>query len=192
MIGHTYDQLCHSFVQEELKRTGVPEGMPSNFEKPLPQDVLKTLSYGIDFEKIMEVNDDEESEPPLTPTSIKCSKDCRNSVEYGLDNFEGCSNLSSKYLEKNDNIGSSPFLDSLSEAVYEDKTSASDTIDKLRISCSVGQFSEKVNALILMVSLPNSTPTKSQQGQKNIAGDLESLYVCESEVEMEGGKCYQV
>lgn len=176
--AHSDVKMVQSLIpiwEEELKRTGVHEGMPSNFEKPLPQDVLKTLSYGIDFEKFMEVNDDEESEPPLTPTSIKCSKDCRNSVEYGLDNFEGCSNLSSKYLEKSDNIGSSPFLDSLSEAVYEDKTSASDTIDKLRISCSVGQFSEKASdedALRLLKWLASSEAAEDLNSDDELGREI--------------------
>ncbi|XP_073158485.1 DNA polymerase zeta catalytic subunit isoform X2 [Henckelia pumila] len=116
---HSDVKMVQSLIpiwEEEFERTGVPEAVPPNSEKPLPRDVLKTLSY-----------------------------DCRNLVDYGLDHFEGCINLSSKHLKQSDNIGSSSLLESLSEAVYEDKTSASEAIDKLRMSCSAGQLSEKTS-----------------------------------------------
>ncbi|XP_073038938.1 DNA polymerase zeta catalytic subunit isoform X2 [Primulina eburnea] len=173
--AHADVKMVQSLIpiwEEELERTGVPESMPSNSEKPLPQDVLKTLSCGIDFEIFMEVNDDEGSEPPLTPTSIKCSTDCRNLVEHGLENFEGCSNLSSKYLEKSDNVGSSSIFDSSSEAVYEDKTCASDAIDKPRISYSLGQLSEKASdedALRLLKWLASSQAAEDINSDDELA-----------------------
>ncbi|KZV47318.1 DNA polymerase zeta catalytic subunit-like [Dorcoceras hygrometricum] len=173
--AHSDVKMVQSLIpiwEEEVERTGVPEVMLPNSEKPLPQDVLKTLSYGIDSEMSMEVNDNEGRETPLSPSSIKCSTDCINLVDYGLNNFDGSSNLSSKQLNKSDNNGSSSLLDSSAEAVYENKTVASDTIDKLRFSCSMGQLNEKTSdddALRLLKWLASSQAAEDINSDDELA-----------------------
>lgn len=81
--------------------------------KPLPQDVLRTLSDGVELGDILrKVSND--AAKSLSPEPTKYSSYCQNLAELGHVNIEDSSNEYSKYLKASDNIGTLLLLDSSS------------------------------------------------------------------------------
>ncbi|XP_022897924.1 DNA polymerase zeta catalytic subunit isoform X3 [Olea europaea var. sylvestris] len=101
-------------IWEEFERTGMHEtAIAPNPGKPLPQDVLRTLSDGVELGDILrKVSND--AAKSLSPEPTKYSSYCQNLAELGHVNIEDSSNESSKYLKASDNIGTLLLLDSSS------------------------------------------------------------------------------
>ncbi|GFP93756.1 DNA polymerase zeta catalytic subunit [Phtheirospermum japonicum] len=143
---HSEVKMVQSLIpiwEEEYERNGVPEAIPPDSEKPLPQDVLKILSDGIDFENFMEARTEAGNWSLLTPQSTESSKVCGDLIDSEFANVENNNDLPSKYLKASDRIGSllssdTPFRNDAAE------TNDIDAADQLQISSIIGPSTAKV------------------------------------------------
>lgn len=137
----------------------MPEPVPSYSVKPIPQDVLRILSDRIEFEKFMEVENNAESWPLLTPESIKSSEGCGDLVDDRIANLENSSHLPSKYLKASDKIGSLLLLDSVFQNADAAETNESDAADQLQVSVSMEPSSAKVRTMFSQLGEQKFTHT---------------------------------
>ncbi|KAK6143919.1 hypothetical protein DH2020_024267 [Rehmannia glutinosa] len=160
--AHSELKMVQSLIpiwEEEYDRNGVPEAIPPDSEKPLPQDVLRILSDGVEFEKFMEVRNETENWSLLTPESIESAKVCGDLVGSGIANLENNNDLPSKYLKASDRIGSLLSLGSPFQNVDARGTNDIDAADELQISCTMGPSTAKAtdeDALRLLKWLASS------------------------------------
>lgn len=113
-------------------------------EKPLPEDVLRNLSDGVEFEKFMEVRNDSEKRSLLTPESVKSSTVCGDFVDSGIANLEESNHLPSNYLKANNKIESLMLSDSPFQKVDAAETNEIDAAGQLPISGTMGPSTAKV------------------------------------------------
>uniref|UniRef100_A0A2N9G834 Uncharacterized protein n=1 Tax=Fagus sylvatica TaxID=28930 RepID=A0A2N9G834_FAGSY len=105
-----------SHQDEEYERTGMRDGaMPSDPSKPLPDDVLRTLSLGLEFEnKLIELCGETENTLALNPLEEKCkvttsmtsATDEGNLVGLGHTNTDNIDGEPLKYSKEKEIMGS--------------------------------------------------------------------------------------
>ncbi|KAK4424650.1 DNA polymerase zeta catalytic subunit [Sesamum alatum] len=170
--SHSDVKMVQSLIpiwEEEYERNGVPEAIPPDSHKPLPQDVLRILSDGVDFEKFMEVRNVAES----SPEPIESSKDCGDMVGSGIANIEKSNHLPCKYLKASDRR-SLLSLDSPSQNVDAAEINEIDAAAQQQISFTMEPSSAKAtdeDALRLLKWLASS------QAAEDINSDDELAHV---------------
>lgn len=113
-------------------------------EKPLPQDVLRDLLGGAEFEKFMEVLDDPDNCSLLTPESVESSAVCGDFLDPEAANPEENSYLPSNYLKAIETVGPLISLSSPLQKLVAAETSETDAADQLQISANAEPSTAKV------------------------------------------------
>lgn len=108
-------------------------------EKPPPQDVLRNLLGGAEFEKLMEVRDDSDNWSLLTPESVESAAVCGDFLDPAPANLE-----ESNYLKASDQVGPLISLSSPLQKVDAAETNETDAADQLQISGSTELSTTKV------------------------------------------------
>lgn len=108
-------------------------------EKPPPQDVLRNLLGGAEFEKLMEARDDSDNWSLLTPESVESSAVCGDFLDPAAANLE-----ESNYLKASDQVGPLISLSSPLQKVDAAKTNETDAADQLQISGNTELSTAKV------------------------------------------------
>ncbi|KAL2536841.1 DNA polymerase zeta catalytic subunit [Forsythia ovata] len=170
-------------IWEEFERTGMHEAViPPDPGKPLPQDVLRTLSDGVELGDLLrKVSNDAANSSSLTPEPIQYSTDCQNLVGLGHVNFEDSSNEYSKYLKASDNIGtllllnsSSPNFDGATPGENRDAGTKQLPADRMQISDVEGPSDMKASdedALGLLKWLASSQAAEDINSDDELARD---------------------
>ncbi|KAL0413081.1 UNVERIFIED_CONTAM: DNA polymerase zeta catalytic subunit [Sesamum radiatum] len=171
---HSEVKMVQSLIpiwEEEYERNGVPDAIPPDSHKPLPQDVLRILSDGLEIEKLMEVRDIAESSSLSTPEPIESSKDCGDVVGSGIANLENSNHLPCKYLKASDRrsllSSDSPF-----QNVDAAETNEIDAAAQPQISCTMEPSSAKAtdeDALRLLKWLASSQAAKDINSDDELA-----------------------
>ncbi|KAI3448610.1 hypothetical protein Pfo_005275 [Paulownia fortunei] len=172
---HSDKQMVQSLIpiwEEEYERNGVPVAIPPDSDTPLPRDILRILSDGVEFENFMEVRNEAESWSLLTPESIKSSTVCGDLVDSGIANLENSNHLPSKYLKASDRIGSLLLFDSPIQNVDAAGSNEIDAADQLQISGTVGPSTAKAtdeDALRLLKWLASSQAAEEINSDDELA-----------------------
>ncbi|KAL8553803.1 hypothetical protein ACS0TY_002187 [Phlomoides rotata] len=172
---HSNMKMVQSLIpiwEEEYERNGVTEVILFDPEKPLPKDVLRNLSDGVEFENFIEESNNSENEPLLTPESVESSTVVRDSVDSEVPNLEGSSPLPSNYLKASDNRSvislGSPFL-----KVDTVETNEIVGADQLLQSGSVGPSTPKdEDALRLLKWLASSQAVEDINSDDELAHEI--------------------
>ncbi|CAA0816819.1 DNA polymerase zeta catalytic subunit [Striga hermonthica] len=154
--------------EEEYERNGVPEATPlASHGKPLPQDVLRNLSDGIEFENLVELRSEEENRPLLTPESLESSKVCGDLADVANNN-----DLTLNNLKASDRVGSLLLIDSPFRDADAAGTDVIDAGDELQLSGTEGPSTAKAmdeDALSLLKWLASSQAAEDINSDDELA-----------------------
>ncbi|KAH6762547.1 recovery protein 3 [Perilla frutescens var. hirtella] len=156
--------------EEEYDGNGVAGFMLLDPEKPQPQDVLRNLLGGGEFEKLMEVRDDSDTWPLLTPDSVESSAVCGDFLDPAAANLEESNYLPSNYLKASEKVGPSISLSSPLQKVDAAETDEFDAADQLQISGNVEPSTTKdEDALRLLKWLASSQAAEDINSDDELA-----------------------
>ncbi|GER55202.1 DNA polymerase [Striga asiatica] len=159
--------------EEEHERNGVPEATPSvSHGKPLPQDVLRNLSDGIEFENLVELRPEAENRPLLTPESLESSKVCGGLAGSEIADVANNNDLPSKYLKASGRVESLLLLDSPFRDADAAGTDVIDAGDELQLSGTEGPSTAKAmdeDALSLLKWLASSQAAEDINSDDELA-----------------------
>lgn len=123
---------------------GVTEVTLLDPEKPPPQDVLRDLLGGAEFEKYIEVLDDSDNCSLLTPESVTSSAVCGDFLDPVAANLEESSYLPSNYLKALEKDGPLISLSSPFQKFVAAETNETDAAKQLQLSANVEPSTAKV------------------------------------------------
>ncbi|XP_057778168.1 DNA polymerase zeta catalytic subunit isoform X2 [Salvia miltiorrhiza] len=156
--------------EEEHEANGVTEVMLLDPEKPLPQDVLRDLLGGAEFEKFMEVFDDSDNWSLLTPESVESSAVCGDFLDPAAANLEESSYLPSNYSKAIEKVGPLISLKSPLQEFIAAETNETDAAYQLQLSANAEPSTAKdEDALRLLKWLASSQAAEDINSDDELA-----------------------